>query len=95
VKKKIVLVRDARSSARGDCRLLSARKVTHENGYYAGQNTAVCTDRMGNRVPDNSVRWRRITTVSNNAFLWYYLGRSSAVPYYGHARLRRIIHPHR
>ena len=51
----------------------------------ADQDTAVCVDREGNRVPDdrcNSNAGYHGGGVSN-AFLWYYLGRSSAIPYYG------------
>lgn len=54
----------------------------YDNGYYAGQNTAVCVDRMGNRVPDTQCGGGGYAG-ANNAFLWYYLGRSSVIPYYG------------
>jgi hypothetical protein len=47
----------------------------------ADRDTAVCVNREGTRVDDDLCDddWGG----GSNAFLWYYLGRSSAVPYYG------------
>lgn len=50
---------------------------------YAGQNTALCVDRRNNqRLPDSYCQ-RGYNGGGANPFLWYYLGRSSAIPYYG------------
>lgn len=50
--------------------------------WVAQQETAVCVDQSGNRVPDADCQTYHPGGVGN-AFLWYYLGRNSAVPYYG------------
>ena len=47
----------------------------------AQQDTVICTDRDGNRVPDSECEHRGTGGVS--PFLWYYLGRSASLPYYG------------
>lgn len=49
---------------------------------YADRDTAVCTDRKGKRVADRYCQ-RNTSGGASSAFLWYYLGRSSSVPYYG------------
>lgn len=48
----------------------------------APQNTAVCVDHAGNRVADDQCA-RPAAHVGVSPFLWYYLGRQSALPYYG------------
>jgi hypothetical protein len=54
---------------------------------YAQADTAVCVDANGTRVDDDLCRTSSYGGGSHggggNAFLWYYLGRSSALPYYG------------
>ena len=47
----------------------------------ADRDTAVCVDQQGSRVDDDLCDDGR--GVGAGAFLWYYLGRSAAVPYYG------------
>jgi hypothetical protein len=59
-----------------------------DDGWTATDNTAVCTDRQGNRVPDSNCQQQAVNSggyhgSGGNAFLWYYLGRNSAIPYYG------------
>jgi hypothetical protein len=54
------------------------RSPYYGNGYYAGQNTSICTNQFHQRVPDYECNGSY-----GNAFVWYYLGRSSVVPYYG------------
>jgi hypothetical protein len=54
----------------------------------ADRDTAVCVDKDGNRVDDSQCAPQGATGSyhgggGSNAFLWYYLGRQSAVPYYG------------
>lgn len=51
---------------------------------YAQRDTAVCVDKQGRRVPDQQCS-RGGGGGGSSAFLWYYLGRSSALPYYGEA----------
>lgn len=51
-----------------------------DDGYtqYADRDTAVCVDRRTNqRLPDSSCDRR------GGGGYWYYMGRNSAVPYYG------------
>ena len=50
--------------------------------WIAQQDTAVCVDHSGSRVPDADCESYHGGGASS-AFLWYYLGRRSAVPYYG------------
>ncbi|WP_375394202.1 hypothetical protein [uncultured Sphingomonas sp.] len=54
-----------------------------DNGWTATDNTAICTDRQGNRVPDAECQRHVGGGGMGTAFLWYYLGRNSVIPYYG------------
>ncbi|HEX8300641.1 hypothetical protein [Sphingomonas sp.] len=50
----------------------------------ADKDTAVCVDKEGKRVEDaQCARQPAVHAGGSNAFLWYYLGRNSRVPYYG------------
>jgi hypothetical protein len=54
----------------------------------ADRDTAICVDKEGNRVDDGQCGQRNAYhggggSGVGTAFLWYYLGRNSAVPYYG------------
>ncbi len=56
--------------------------------HYAQKDTAVCVDRQGKRVPDSQCGSPRTQSGFDGGdmatmFLWYYMGRSSVVPYYG------------
>lgn len=54
---------------------------------YAASDTAVCVNQQGERVDDDLCQSRNYYSGHSggggNAFLWYYLGRNSAIPYYG------------
>lgn len=50
--------------------------------WTAQRDTAVCTDRSGNRVPDDRCD-RRHAGGRGSGFLWHYLGRNSGIPAYG------------
>ena len=50
--------------------------------WTAQRDTAVCTNRSGNRVPDDRCD-RRHAGGRGSGFLWYYLGRNSGIPAYG------------
>ena len=63
--------------------LLASGCGHQDNGWTAEQNTAVCTDKQGQRVADSNCEHRTYGGGVGNAFLWYYMARSSAVPYYG------------
>lgn len=65
--------------------LLAGACGQRDSGWdTADRDTAICTDRSGQRVPDaNCERRGAYGGGGGNAFLWYYLGRNSAVPYYG------------
>lgn len=56
-----------------------------DNGWTADRDTAVCVDKQGMRVPDNQCPQQRhaVATSFGSPFLWYYLGRNAALPYYG------------
>lgn len=56
-----------------------------DNGWTADKDTAICVDKAGNRVPDAQCPQQRHATAGSfgSPFLWYFLGRQSAVPYYG------------
>ncbi|HEX9954139.1 MAG TPA: hypothetical protein VGB48_02860 [Allosphingosinicella sp.] len=50
----------------------------------ADRDTAVCVDQEGKRVDDDRCgRNHYHGGGMGNAFLWYYIGRSAAVPFYG------------
>ena len=50
----------------------------------ADRDTAICVDRQGERVDDDRCGGDRYRGPGlGSAFLWYYIGRSAAVPYYG------------
>lgn len=49
----------------------------------ADRDTAVCVDKQGSRVDDDLCDDDRGRSGGSSAFLWYYIGRNSAVPYYG------------
>ncbi len=51
--------------------------------WVAQQDTQICVDKGGNRVADADCQNYHGGGGASSAFLWYYLGRSSAVPYYG------------
>ena len=65
--------------------LLALPGCSSNNGWdddvIADRDTAVCVDREGRRVDDDLCDDDR--GIGSGAFLWYYLGRSAAVPYYG------------
>ena len=49
----------------------------------ADRDVAVCVNQQGTRVDDDLCDHHRYSGGGSNAFLWYYLGRNSRVPYYG------------
>jgi len=54
--------------------------------WVAQQDTMVCVDKSGDRVPDGNCQTPHAGAGGagvGTAFLWYYLGRNSVVPYYG------------
>jgi hypothetical protein len=65
--------------------LLAGACQQQPDEWTAQRDTAVCTDRQGHRVPDANCQRQSYASHGGggNAFLWYYLGRNSAVPYYG------------
>ncbi|QHL91680.1 hypothetical protein GVO57_13845 [Sphingomonas changnyeongensis] len=64
----------------------------------ADRDTAICVNEAGERVDDDlcangRTGGARFYGNSNSGFLWYYLGRRSAIPYYGdsiHDRRRAV-----
>lgn len=54
-----------------------------DDGWTAKDDTAVCTDRNGVRVPDRNCDRRHAGSGVGTAFLWYYLARNAAIPPYG------------
>jgi hypothetical protein len=67
----------------------------------ADRDTAICVDKDGKRVDDSQCGQQTVIHHSGGigvgtAFLWYYLGRNSAVPYYGESiRGPRLCRPWR
>jgi hypothetical protein len=67
----------------------SGQQEDWDGEVVAERDTAVCVDQSGNRVDDDMCNSNSLHNGGyhggggSNAFLWYYLGRSSAVPYYG------------
>jgi len=64
----------------------------------ADRDTAICVDQQGERVDDDLCDDdHNRGGGASSAFLWYYLGRSSAIPYYGdsirHSRYRGSFRP--
>lgn len=56
-----------------------------DNGWAASNDTAVCVDQQGRRVPDGQCPQQRqaVATHFGSPFLWYFLGRQATLPYYG------------
>lgn len=52
-----------------------------DEGVVADRDTAICVDGEGRRVDDDLCDDDRNGV--GGAFLWYYLGRGSVLPYYG------------
>ena len=53
-----------------------------DDNVVADRDTAVCVDQNGTRVDDSRCGNTHRSGVSSG-LMWYYLGRGSAVPYYG------------
>lgn len=77
--------RDLRITAGVAAALLASACGRSDNGWTASDNTAICTDRDGHRVADANCQRSGGGGGGGmgTAFLWYYLGRHSAIPYYG------------
>ncbi|MDO7843687.1 hypothetical protein [Sphingomonas immobilis] len=65
---------------------LIAGACSNDQGDWTAQrDTAVCTDKAGQRVADANCQRAHSGSsgVMAGAFAWYYLSRNSRVPYYG------------
>lgn len=58
------------------------QSFNQDDGWTAAENTAVCTDRQGQRVEDRNCS-QQSRQAHPNMFLWYYLMRGGSVPPYG------------
>lgn len=60
---------------------------------YADSDTAICVDQEGRRIDDDQCDDDRHGHRSglSSGFLWYYIGRNSAVPYYGDSVRQRGV----
>jgi len=54
-----------------------------DDNVVADRDTEVCVDQQGQRVEDSRCNSDRRAGGGSNAFLWYFIGRNMAVPYYG------------
>ncbi len=66
--------------------LASACSNSQDDGWTAQGDTAVCTDRAGNRVDDDQCRRQQAQSgghVGASPFLWYFLARNAVIPPYG------------
>lgn len=67
------------------------RSDPEPDGWTAQNDTAICTDRDGRRVPDDRCPRQQLASTgagvghgsAGNAFLWYFLARNSVIPPYG------------
>ncbi len=70
--------------------LLLAGCQRHDD-WTTDRDTAVCVDPQGNRVADDNCQRTATSGYHGSgvgtAFLWYYLGRNSAIPPYGERAL--------
>ena len=67
--------------------LIAVPACTANDGWdedvYASRDTAICVDRQGERVDDDLCDDDGYRGGGSSAFLWYYMGRGSRLPYYG------------
>ncbi|MCU6454178.1 hypothetical protein LPN01_08820 [Sphingomonas sp. A2-49] len=63
--------------------LASACSEPQRDGWTAQGDTAVCTDRAGNRVADNQCQRQAHAGGGASPFLWYFLARNALIPPYG------------
>ncbi len=68
--------------------LITLPACSSNNGWddeavVANRDTAVCVDQNGTRVDDDRCSTSRGGSGMSSGLLWYYIGRNSAVPYYG------------
>lgn len=66
-----------------------AREPSYNDGWNNDNDTVVCTDRKGRRVPDWKCKKRYSGGGSSYAFVWFYMNRGGYVPAYGQAVNRR------
>ncbi|WP_241490761.1 hypothetical protein [Sphingomonas sanguinis] len=52
-----------------------------DDNWTADQDTAICTDAQGKRLPDDRCRQTRVGM--GGAAFWYFLGRGRPIPFYG------------
>ncbi len=52
-----------------------------DDGWTAEQDTAICTDAQGKRLPDDRCRQTRMG--GGGGAFWYFLGRGRPIPFYG------------
>lgn len=71
--------------------LATACNKTKDDGWAVQDDTAICTDREGKRVPDNKCPRQALANgthggmngAATGAFLWYFMARNSVIPPYG------------
>ena len=88
--KKQLTITTAMATALAGLSACSSPKDDWDSDVYAQTDTQVCVDKEGNRVNDELCTQNnaynsghRAGSGVGTAFLWYYLGRNSRVPYYG------------
>ncbi|WP_343526882.1 hypothetical protein [Sphingomonas sp.] len=52
-----------------------------DDNWTADNDTAICTDAQGTRLPDDRCRQNRVG--GGAGAFWYFLGRGRTIPYYG------------
>ena len=84
MKKKQIVMTTAMAAALAGLSGCSSNNNGWNEDVIADRDTAVCVDQQGQRVDDDLCDDDRYRGGGmGNAFLWYYIGRNSAVPYYG------------
>jgi hypothetical protein len=83
--KKQIIMTTAMAAALAGLPACSSGNDGWNEEVIADRDTAVCVNQAGERVDDDLCDDDRVRGGSGvgSAFLWYYIGRSAAVPYYG------------
>ena len=81
--KKTMIMTTAMAAALAGLPGCSSNNDGWNEDVIADRDTAVCVDQQGQRVDDDLCDDDRGRSGGSSAFLWYYIGRNSAVPYYG------------
>ncbi len=85
MKKKQLVLTSAMAATLATLSACSSQEDDWDSDVVADRETAVCVDQNGNRIADDNCDRQSYRGGGGvgTAFLWYYLGRGSRIPYYG------------